>query len=51
MRVEDVAELQSGFPALTEGVRPAAQIVVNQLGVRPMPRLWSSLSTTLSVLE
>ena len=51
MRVEDVAELQFAFPTFTEGVRQAAQMVVNQLGVRPMPHLWSSLSTTPSVLE
>ena len=51
MRVEDVAELQFAFPTFTEGVSQAAQMVVNQLGVRPMSRLWSSLSTTPSVLE
>ena len=38
MRVEDVAELQFAFPTFTEGVSQAAQMVVNQLGVRPMPR-------------
>ena len=51
MRVEDVADLQFAFPTFTEGVSQAAQMVVNQLGVRPMSRLWSSLSTTPSVLE
>ena len=43
MRVEEVAELQFAFPTFTEGVSQAAQMVVNQLGVRPMPQLWSSL--------
>jgi len=51
MRVEDVAELQFAFPTFTEGVSQAAQMVVNQLGVRPMSRLWSSLGTTPSVLD
>ena len=51
MRVEDVAELQFAFPTFTEGVSQAAQMVVNQLGVRPMPQLWSSLSSTPSLLE
>jgi dihydrolipoamide dehydrogenase len=51
MRVEEVAELQFAFPTFTEGVSQAAQMVVNQLGVRPLPQLWSSLSSTPSVLE
>ncbi|GAB3241589.1 hypothetical protein [Mycolicibacterium hippocampi] len=51
MRIEDVAELQFAFPTFTEGVNQAAQMVVNQLGVRPMPRLWSSLEATPPVLE
>ncbi|VEG57099.1 pyruvate/2-oxoglutarate dehydrogenase complex, dihydrolipoamide dehydrogenase component [Mycolicibacterium aurum] len=51
MRVEDVAELQFAFPTFSEGVSQAAQMIVNQLGVRPMPHLWSSLNTTPSVLE
>ena len=50
MRVEEVAELQFAFPTFTEGVSQAAQMVVNQLGVRPLPQLWSSLSSTPSVL-
>ncbi|WP_348536290.1 NAD(P)/FAD-dependent oxidoreductase [Mycobacterium sp. OTB74] len=44
MRIEEVAELQFAFPTFTEGVSQAAQMVVNQLGVRPMRRLWSSLA-------
>jgi pyruvate/2-oxoglutarate dehydrogenase complex dihydrolipoamide dehydrogenase (E3) component len=51
MRVEDVADLQFAFPTFTEGVSQAAQMVVNQLGIRPMSQLWSSLSSTPSVLE
>ena len=37
MRVEDLAELPFAFPTFTEGVRQAAQMLVSQLGVRPMP--------------
>ena len=51
MRVEDVAELQFAFPTFTEGVSQAAQMVVNQLDIGPLPQLWSSLSSTPSVLE
>jgi pyruvate/2-oxoglutarate dehydrogenase complex dihydrolipoamide dehydrogenase (E3) component len=51
MPIEDVAELQFAFPTFTEGVGQAAQMIVNQLGVRPVTQLWSSLSSTPSVLE
>jgi pyruvate/2-oxoglutarate dehydrogenase complex dihydrolipoamide dehydrogenase (E3) component len=51
MRIEEVAELQFAFPTFTEGVSQAAQMVVNQLGVRPLPHLWSSLSSSPSILE
>jgi Pyridine nucleotide-disulphide oxidoreductase, dimerisation domain len=44
IRVEEVAELQLAFPAFTEGVGMAAQMLVRELGVRAMPQLWSSLS-------
>jgi pyruvate/2-oxoglutarate dehydrogenase complex dihydrolipoamide dehydrogenase (E3) component len=44
MRVEEVAELQLAFPTFTEGVAMAAQMLVRELGVRPLPQLWSSLS-------
>ncbi|MDT5138488.1 MAG: hypothetical protein QOD58_2750 [Mycobacterium sp.] len=50
MRIEDVAELHFAFPTFTEGVSQAAQMVVNQLGVRSMPHLWSSLKSAPSVL-
>ena len=36
---------------LIERRRQAAQMVVNQLGIRAMPKLWSSLNTTPSILE
>jgi pyruvate/2-oxoglutarate dehydrogenase complex dihydrolipoamide dehydrogenase (E3) component len=42
MRVEEVAELQLAFPTFTEGVGMAAQMLVRELGVRAMPRVWSS---------
>ena len=43
MRVEDVAELRPPYPTFTEGVSMAAQMLVRELGVRPMPQIWSSL--------
>jgi pyruvate/2-oxoglutarate dehydrogenase complex dihydrolipoamide dehydrogenase (E3) component len=51
MRVEEVAELQFAFPTFTEGVSQAAKMVVNQLGVRPLPGLWSSLGPAPPPLE
>ena len=51
MRVEEVAELQFAFPTFTEGVSQAAQMVVNQLGVRSLPHLWTSLGSMPSDLE
>ena len=44
MRIEEVAELEFAFPTFTEGVSQAAQMLVRDLGIRPMPQLWSSLS-------
>jgi hypothetical protein len=46
MRVEQVAELQLAFPTFTEGVGMAAQILVRELGLRAMPRVWSSPSAS-----
>jgi dihydrolipoamide dehydrogenase len=43
MRIEDVAELQLAFPTFTEGIGMAAKMLVRQLGLRPMPQVWSSL--------
>jgi pyruvate/2-oxoglutarate dehydrogenase complex dihydrolipoamide dehydrogenase (E3) component len=45
MRIEEVAELEVAFPTFTEGVSQAAQMVVSELGIRPMSRVWSSLSS------
>jgi dihydrolipoamide dehydrogenase len=44
MRIEEVAELQPAFPTFTEGIGMAAQMLVRDLGIRPMPQVWSSLS-------
>jgi dihydrolipoamide dehydrogenase len=44
MPVEEVAELQLAYPTFTEGVSMAAQMLVHELGLRPMHHLWSSLS-------
>ena len=39
-----VAELQLAYPTFTEGVGMAAQMLVRELGIKPMPQVWSSLS-------
>jgi pyruvate/2-oxoglutarate dehydrogenase complex dihydrolipoamide dehydrogenase (E3) component len=44
MRIEDVAELQFAFPTFTEGVSQAARIIVQDLGLRSIPQVWSTLS-------
>ncbi len=44
MPIEAVAELQFAFPTFTEGVDHAAQMLVRDLGIRPMPQLWSRLT-------
>lgn len=44
MRVEEVAELQLAYPTVTEGVGMAAQKIVRELGVSPMPQLWSTIT-------
>ncbi|HYL41921.1 MAG TPA: hypothetical protein VEU97_00930, partial [Ktedonobacteraceae bacterium] len=43
MRVEEVAELQLAYPTVTEGVGMAAQKIVRELGVAPMPKLWTTM--------
>jgi dihydrolipoamide dehydrogenase len=48
--IEQVAELQFAFPTFTEGVSQAAQMVVNQLGVGPLPHFWTSLGSMPSDL-
>ena len=44
MPIEDVAELQFAFPTFTEGVHHAAQMLVRDLGIQPMPQMWSRLA-------
>jgi dihydrolipoamide dehydrogenase len=44
MPIEEVADLQLAYPTFTEGVSMAAQMLVRELGIRPMHHLWSSLS-------
>jgi dihydrolipoamide dehydrogenase len=44
MPIEAVADLQLAYPTFTEGVSMAAEMIVGDLGVRPMHRVWSSLS-------
>jgi pyruvate/2-oxoglutarate dehydrogenase complex dihydrolipoamide dehydrogenase (E3) component len=41
MRVEHVAELQLAYPTFTEAVGMAAQKLVRELGLAPLPQLWS----------
>src|SRR5437763_6592700 len=41
MRVEQVAELQLAYPTFTEAVGMAAQKLVRELGLSPLPQLWS----------
>jgi dihydrolipoamide dehydrogenase len=48
MPVEEVAELEFAFPTFTEGVRLAAQMLVRELGIRPMAQLWSDLTASES---
>lgn len=43
MRVEQVAELQLAYPTFTEAVGMAAQMVVRELGLAPLPQLWSDI--------
>ena len=43
MRVEQVAELQLAYPTFTEAVGMAAQKLVRELGLAPLPQLWSDI--------
>lgn len=47
MRIEDAAELQLAFPTFTEGVGMAAQMLMRELELRPMPQVWSSLNPSI----
>ncbi|GHO72175.1 hypothetical protein KSC_110670 [Ktedonobacter sp. SOSP1-52] len=42
-RIEEVAELQLAYPTVTEGVGMAAQKIVRELGVAPLPQLWATM--------
>ena len=43
MRVEQLAELQLATPTFTEAVGMAAQKLVRELGLAPLPQLWSDI--------
>jgi pyruvate/2-oxoglutarate dehydrogenase complex dihydrolipoamide dehydrogenase (E3) component len=45
MRVEQVAELQLAYPTFTEAVGMAAQKLVRELGLAPLPQLWSDIKS------
>ncbi len=43
MYVEQVAELQLAYPTFTEAVGMAAQMIVRELGLAPLPQVWSDI--------
>jgi pyruvate/2-oxoglutarate dehydrogenase complex dihydrolipoamide dehydrogenase (E3) component len=43
MKVEELAELQLAYPTFTEAVGMAAQKLVRELGLAPLPQLWSDI--------
>jgi pyruvate/2-oxoglutarate dehydrogenase complex dihydrolipoamide dehydrogenase (E3) component len=43
MKVEQVAGLQLAYPTFTEAVGMAAQKIVRELGLGPLPQLWSDI--------
>ena len=45
MRVEQLAELQLAYPTFTEAVGMAAQKLVRELGLAPLPQLWSDIKS------
>jgi pyruvate/2-oxoglutarate dehydrogenase complex dihydrolipoamide dehydrogenase (E3) component len=45
MKVEQVAELQLAYPTFTEAVGMAAQMLVRELGLAPMPQMWSDITS------
>ncbi len=54
MKVEELAELQLAYPTFTEAVGMAAQMIVRELGLAPLPQIWSdieSLSRQQAVLS
>jgi pyruvate/2-oxoglutarate dehydrogenase complex dihydrolipoamide dehydrogenase (E3) component len=46
MRVEQVAELQLAYPTFTEAVGMAAQKLVREMGLAPLPQMWSDIKST-----
>jgi pyruvate/2-oxoglutarate dehydrogenase complex dihydrolipoamide dehydrogenase (E3) component len=46
MRVEQVAELQLAYPTFTEAVGMAAQKLVRELGLAPLPQVWSDIKSS-----
>jgi len=46
MKIEQVAELQLAYPTFTEAVGMAAQKLVRELGLAPLPQLWSDIKST-----
>jgi len=45
MRVEQLAELQLAYPTFTEAAGMAAQKLVRELGLAPLPQLWSDIKS------
>jgi pyruvate/2-oxoglutarate dehydrogenase complex dihydrolipoamide dehydrogenase (E3) component len=45
MRVEHVADLQLAYPTFTEAVGMAAQKIVRELGLAPLPQVWSDIQS------
>ena len=43
MKVEELAERQLAYPTFTEAVGMAAQMIVRELGLSPLPQLWSDI--------
>jgi pyruvate/2-oxoglutarate dehydrogenase complex dihydrolipoamide dehydrogenase (E3) component len=43
LRVEQIAEMQFAFPTFTEAIGLAAQAIVRDLGIAPLPPSWSDL--------
>jgi pyruvate/2-oxoglutarate dehydrogenase complex dihydrolipoamide dehydrogenase (E3) component len=44
LRVEQIADMQFAFPTFTEAIGLAAQAIVRDLGIAPLPPSWSDLS-------
>jgi pyruvate/2-oxoglutarate dehydrogenase complex dihydrolipoamide dehydrogenase (E3) component len=46
MKLEELAELQLAYPTFTEAVGMAAQMVVRELGLAPLPQMWSDIESS-----